>query len=98
MYDEVGHEIKAGFENVGEIAFVYLGLVINALFCLLAVGLAIFASRKPHGASPLDRGAPIFMLAQYMGIVSGFLGLFLTILLTGRKIPVARLGKHALFL
>jgi hypothetical protein len=38
MYDEVGREIMSGPGNAGEIAFVYLGLVINALFCLLVIG------------------------------------------------------------
>ncbi len=91
MYDEVGHEIKSGLENAGEIAFVNLGLVINALFCLLVIGLALFAFRRPHADTALDKGAPIFTLAQYMGIVSGFLGLFLTLSLMGRQIPVGRL-------
>ena len=97
MYDEVGREIKAGMENAGEIAFVNLGLVINAAFCLLVIGLTLFALRKPHAEAALDKGGPIFTLAQFMGILSGFLGLFLTFSLMARQVPTGRLWVYAPF-
>jgi len=60
------------------------------LFCLFAAGLALLALRKAHADTRLiDKGETIFTLAQYMGIVSGLLGLFLTFLADGRQIPVA---------
>jgi len=96
MYDEVGREIKFG-SDAGEIVFVNLGLVINASFCFLVIGLAVFAFRKPHAGTDLDKGGPIFTLAQFMGIVSGLLGLFLTFSLVGRQVPAGRLWFYVPF-
>ena len=67
MYDEVGREIKAGFDRVGEIGFVNAGLLVNAFCCLLVMGLAMVALRKPNAATALDRGAPLVTVAQYWG-------------------------------
>ena len=97
MYDELGREIKAGFENAGEIAFVNAGLAVNGLFCLLVIALAVLALKKAVGGPALDRGASVFTLAQYMGVVSGLLGLLLTFALIARQVPIARLWFHVPF-
>ena len=91
MYDEVGREIKAGFDRVGEIGFVNAGLLVNAFCCLLVMGLAMVALRKPNAATALDRGAPLVTVAQYMGLASGLLGLFLTLSLAFSRRPVGRI-------
>ena len=97
MYDEVGREIKAGFGNAGEILFVNAGLVVNGLFCLLVIVVAVLALKKAVDGPALDRGASVFTLAQYMGVVSGLLGLFLTFSLIARQVPVERLWFHVPF-
>jgi hypothetical protein len=96
MYDEVGREIRAGMD-AGEISFVNLGLVVNAACCLLVIGVAVLALRKGLGGPALDKGASVFTLAQYMGIVSGLLGLLLTFGLIGRQVPIGRLWIYAPF-
>ncbi len=90
MYDEVGRQIKAGFDRVGEIGFVYAGLFVNAACCLVVMVLAIVALRKPSADAAMDRGAPLFTVAQYMGLASGLLGIFLTLSLALTRRSVGR--------
>jgi hypothetical protein len=92
LYDEIGREWKSGFPPPGETSLLYACLGVNALFSLFMIVMALRAGRRTlsPGDHPTPRDERVFTLAQVLGIVSGVMGLLLTLVLLVGKWPLGR--------
>jgi len=91
FYDEIGREFGAGFAIGNELKVLALMLMINAVFAAIMM-LVVFRTYRavPEMREEVIRDEKVFLLAQYMGAVSGLSGLYLTVSLIGRSVPVDR--------
>ena len=104
LYDEIGREMGIEYPVPSEVSLLYAALGVNLLFAA-AMMIAAFRGLARDGAADVDAGAKderVFTLAQVMGVVSGAMGLGLTVLLIARGWPAGLLWVfvpfYALFL
>ncbi len=104
LYDEIGREMGVEYPVPTEVSLLYAALAINILFAA-AMMAAAFLGLARDGAADVEAGTKderVFSLAQAMGVVSGTMGLGLTVLLIARGWPAGRLWVfipfYALFL
>ena len=89
MFDEIAREMQLEFPLPNETMFLYLGFGINALFTILALIFVMQTILHQHEKDSPAFGLDdrIFRLAQVMGIISGSMGIFLTLANITREIP-----------
>jgi len=95
MYDEIAREIMFGSAG-GEIFILCCAIVLNILFTftMLVLILKTFAAEYKD-TDNVDE--IIFTVAQYMGIVSGIVGLLLTLSLAHRQMAAHRVYVYVPF-
>ncbi|MFC2083621.1 hypothetical protein ACFLS9_01050 [Bacteroidota bacterium] len=88
MWDEIGKEYGVLGAHMGEVMILYFLLIINASFCIFMFYLTIkvLAVSEVQSMNIGGKDEKIFSLAQYVGIVSGGLGILLTFDLINKQI------------
>lgn len=83
MIDEIAREYRAGFKDQGEFFILNGSLVINILFNIFMFYLFLKSYRLKDIKDSKDNFADekVFMIAQYLGILAGVLGIHLTFIL-----------------
>ncbi len=83
MVDEIAREYRAGFTDQGEIFILNGSLVINILFNISMFYFFLRSYRFKDMKDSKDNFADekVFMIAQYLGILAGVLGIHLTFIL-----------------
>jgi len=92
MIDEVAREYRFGME-ISEVYFLYSAYLINMIFSALMFFLVLktfpLIENYDPGREPVEER--IFTIAQFMGIISGAMGLLLLFSLSGRNITSGKL-------
>jgi len=98
MIDEIAREYRLGVD-ISELYLLDLAYCLNAVFTIVMGILLVKTLKLSHENSGkkilLDE--KIFTLAQIMGIISGIMGLFLTLALFSRQIPLKKIWVYIPF-
>lgn len=88
LFDEIAREYAIGWEVAGEIIILEILLFMNITFCLLMFTLIFKTLTYPqkNNVNGRVKDETIFTLAQYMGIISGIMGILHTIKLTSMQV------------
>ena len=78
MLSDIGKEYKQGWDTSGEWIFLYVFLILNAVFYILMF-IFLFSTfrslKSKQDLKPLLKDEMVFTIAQFVGIVCGLLGL-----------------------
>ena len=100
MFDEIAHEITLGWQAAaGEFMILNWCFMCNMLFTAV-MGVFLFRAlrlKSPTAVTPAEKEEIIFTIAQYLGIVSGILGILITYSLVQNQVPVNRLWIYIPF-
>ncbi len=99
LFDEVAREYALGWEIRGEIIILHVLLITNILFYIMMFVLILKTIISPQETNTKLRikDQTIFTLAQYMGIISGIMGLLHTFSLILRHVSLDRLWIYLPF-
>ena len=92
MFDEIGREYYMEGGKPGEVKLLYIAFAINVIFNVLAFFLIFKSYTIPSVRVPDSKPKDeiVFTIAQYMGIVSGLMGIVLTVGLITWQTPGGR--------
>jgi len=98
MVDEVAREYRLG-SDISELNILNLAYLFNLAFAALLCYFVLKMKKTGTGNSGRDsaRDERIFIIAQYMGLVSGLLGLLLTFDLIAKEMAASRLWIYIPF-
>ncbi|MBG0859667.1 MAG: hypothetical protein IQL11_09205, partial [Bacteroidales bacterium] len=98
MIDEIAREYRAGME-ISEISILTIAYILNIIFSLLIFFFVLrtFSLRKDYYPEVKSVEEEIFTIAQYMGIISGIMGLSMIFSLTRKDIPADKLAFYIPF-
>jgi len=97
LYDEIGHEYYAEGGRPGEVSLLYIPYSFNLVFILLSTFIAFRSGKARREEQIQSRDEVVFTVAQFMGIISGILGLFLTLSLQQLQISAGSVWKYLPF-
>ena len=92
---DIGKEYKMGWDTTGEWKILYVILGIHTMFVLLATGISsgiLLVIKRSAGKTELPaRDEIVFIIAQYVGIVCGMIGIAFVIMgmIVGRNVRVS---------
>ena len=94
LYDEIGKEYKFfGWEEImGEVYALYFSFILNIIFTVCMIFFTI-RTLQISGKTEIKverKDDSIFTVAQYLGIISGAMGVLLTLSLINHQIPSNR--------
>ena len=98
MFDEIAREYRLGLD-VSEVNVLCVAYVINIIFDIIMFLLLFKIFRKSELDSAKDAFADekVFTIAQCMGILSGFLGIYFTFKLISLQIKVEKIWIYIPF-
>ncbi len=90
FYDEIARDFAAGFAVHMEFAILIAMLAFNAVFSVYMIFFVYRIFRTESAFAVEVKDEKVFLLAQYMGVVCGLSGLYMTLSLIGRQVPLDR--------